>query len=228
MELFAAAVVAATALGQGAKKDAGFVSLQPNKSLDGWESIGDGYWRVLRDGMLVGERDIRKTGPDAHWIETPGAYKSWRDTQSWLYTKRNDFGEFDLHVEYWLRNVGNSGISIRDTSRAQYAISSPPDFKKTPSKIGYEIQLNNNYPDKYPTGSIYTFQAAKTGSQIDDDWNTIEIESRNELIRVRLNGEVVAEHAGDPARSKTGPIGLQLHDQYCVAMFRNIRIREIK
>jgi hypothetical protein len=38
---------------------------------------------------------------------------------------------------------------------------------------------------------------------------------------------VVAEYAGDPKRSKTGPIGLQLHDQFSIVMFRNIKIREI-
>jgi hypothetical protein len=54
----------------------------------------------------------------------------------------------------------------------------------------------------------------------------MEIESRNGLIRVRLNGETVAESAGDAARSKSGPIGLQLHDRFSTAMFRNIRIRE--
>ncbi len=54
----------------------------------------------------------------------------------------------------------------------------------------------------------------------------MEIESRNGAIRVRVNGTLAAEYAGDPARSKSGPIGLQLHDQFTSAMFRNIRIRE--
>lgn len=210
------------------KRFEGYVDLFPKGSMEQWEVIGDGYWRMMRDGTLVGEREIRKTGPDAKWIETPAAYKAWRDTQSWLYTKRNDYVQFDLHVEYWMRNCGNSGVSIRDTSRAKYAVVAPVDFKKTPSKIGYEIQINNNYPDPHPTGSIYTFTDAKTGAQIDDDWNELDIESRNDLIRVKLNGQVVAEHPGDPARSKTGPIGLQLHDQYSVGMFRNVRIREIR
>jgi hypothetical protein len=67
---------------------------------------------------------------------------------------------------------------------------------------------------------------AKPGSMRDDDWNALDISSRNDKITVRLNGNVVAEHAGDPARPKTGPIGLQLHDQFSVTMFRNIRIRE--
>ncbi|MSV30706.1 MAG: DUF1080 domain-containing protein, partial [Bryobacterales bacterium] len=50
--------------------------------------------------------------------------------------------------------------------------------------------------------------------------------SRNDKISIRLNGKLVAEHAGDPGRPKAGPIGLQLHDQFSVVMFRNIRIRE--
>jgi hypothetical protein len=61
-----------------------------------------------------------------------------------------------------------------------------------------------------------------------NDWNTLDIESRNDRIRVKLNGEVVAEHPGDPARPKAGPIGLQLHDRFSTVMFRNIRIREIR
>jgi len=38
----------------------------------------------------------------------------------------------------------------------------------------------------------------------------------------------VAEHPGDPKRPKRGPIGLQMHDQFSIIMFRNIRIVEGK
>ncbi len=68
---------------------------------------------------------------------------------------------------------------------------------------------------------------APKDSQRDDDWNVMEISSRNEKIAVSLNGRAVAEHAGDPQRSKVGPIGLQLHDQFSIIMFRDVRIREI-
>jgi hypothetical protein len=54
----------------------------------------------------------------------------------------------------------------------------------------------------------------------------MEISSRNDKITISLNGRVVAEHAGDPKRPKVGPIGLQLHDQFSIIMFRNVRIRE--
>jgi Domain of Unknown Function (DUF1080) len=201
----------------------GFVDLFNHKNLDGWEVVGDGVWHVLSDGTLIGERDLRPV-----LKEQPAAYRDWLNVQSWLYTRRNDFGRFDLHVEYWVRSGGNSGISIRDTSRAKYGILMPVDYKRTPSKIGYEIQINNRFPDPHPTGSIYGFQDAQGDFLKENDWNTLDIESRQELIRVKLNGHTVAEHAGDPARSKTGPIGLQLHDRFSTVMFRSVQIRELK
>jgi len=199
------------------------------KNLDGWEVIGEGQWTVMADGTLLGQRigDLRKMLTPGGPLPTPQQFKGWVDTQSWLYTKRNDFGEFDLHLEYWTKTTGNSGVSIRDTSRAKWGIVTPPDYKRTPSKIGYEIQINNRFPDPHPSGSIYGFMDAPKDAQREDDWNVMEISSRNDKIAVTLNGRVVAEHAGDPQRPKVGPIGLQLHDQFSIIMFRDIRIREI-
>ena len=198
------------------------------KNLDGWEVIGDGQWTVLADGTIVGQRtgDLRKLLVPGGPMATPKDFSAWVNSQSWLYTKRNDFGEFDLHVEYFTKTAGNSGVSIRDTSRAKYAVTIPVDYTKTPSKIGYEIQINNRYPDPHPSGSIYGFMDAPKDAQHDDDWNAMDIRSRNDKITILLNGRVVAEHAGDPNRSKTGPIGLQLHDQFSIILFRNIRILE--
>jgi hypothetical protein len=176
----------------------------------------------MRDGTLTGQRDVMKNRPELCW--TKEQYNRWMYHQAWLYTKK-DFDEFDLHVEYWLRWGGNSGVSIRDSSRAAVAVQ--PDFPHTPAGVGYEIQIENHYGDSYPTGSVYRFVKAKTGYQVDDDWNSLDISVRRDMIRVKLNGEPVAEYPGDPGRPKTGPIGLQLHDQTSVALFRNIRIREI-
>lgn len=199
------------------------------KDLSGWEVIGDGFWQFLPDGTLLGERRPSKDEP-AKGKEsfTRAEYRAWRDNQSWLYTLRNDYGEFDLHLEFWTRTMGNSGVSLRDPSRAKYGVTIPADFTKTPSKLGYEIQINNQYPDPHPTGSIYGFIDAKVGAQKDNDWNSMDIESRNEIIRVKVNGVLVAEHPGDPKRPKTGPIGLQLHDQFSVIQFRNVKIRELR
>src|SRR5579875_3279652 len=136
-------LLAATCLCRGSED--GYTRLFDGKNLDGWEVIGDGLWSVTSDGLLVGERDLRHA-----------------EAQSWLYTRR-DFDEFDLRVVYWLRYGGNSGISIRDISRARYAVPPHWDATKTPAHIGYEIQLENHYGDPFRTGSVYLFDHAPEG-----------------------------------------------------------------
>jgi Domain of Unknown Function (DUF1080) len=206
------------------------------KNLDGWETRGECVWTVMKDGTLVGQRLHSKPGDPfgVAWPIDQKQFQSWLYRQAWLYTTR-EFGEFDLHVEYWIPPHGNSGVSIRDVSHAHYAIGAPDNdkyanattIKSTPAHIGYEIQILDGDSDRYPSGSVYLFTAAKKGVQKPQDWNSMDIESRNNIIRVKLNGEPVAESAGDPARSKVGPIGLQLHDQFTFVMFRHIRIREL-
>jgi hypothetical protein len=196
------------------------------KNLEGWEIRGDSVWTVLKDGILVGQRPNPPANPFGAWPLTRERYEQWAGPQSWLYTTA-EFDQFDLHVEFWIPPGGNSGVSIRDKSRARYALAGTEhDGSHTPSHVGYEIQIDDS-GDEYPSGSIYLFAKAKTGMQHKDDWNSLDIESRHDMIRVRLNGQLVAESAGDPARSKAGPIGLQLHDRFSWALFRNIRIREI-
>jgi hypothetical protein len=197
-----------------AQTQPGWKPLLNAKDLMGWEVVHDGLWHVTRDGILVGQRDFAKKN-------------TTNPNQSWLYTK-SDYGEYDLHLEYWLRYRDNSGISIRDATRGRYSGGAEADPKRTPSHNGYEIQIINGHTDKYPTGSLYLFQTAKTGPQRDFDWNALDIEARDRIIRVRLNGQLVMEHPGDPQRPKTGPIGLQLHDANTVVMFRDIRIREVR
>jgi hypothetical protein len=196
------------------------------RNLDGWEARGSGIWLVWADGTLAGQRNPRRDYP-AQGFPDIKQYQAWLNTQAWLYT-RADFGEFDLHVEYWLPEGGNSGISLRDPSRAAHAITTPADFRRTHSKLGYEIQLNHKYPDDNASGSIYTFVKAKAGVQKDGQWNALEIEVRDDRLAVKLNGTLVAESATDPPRPKRGPVGLQLHDQYSLVLFRNIRIRELR
>ena len=55
-------------------------------------------------------------------------------------------------------------------------------LQTTPSKIGYEIQINNRFPDPHPSGSIYGFMDAPKDAQREDDWNAMDISSRNDKI----------------------------------------------
>ncbi len=82
--------------------------------LDEWEVVGDGVWTLMKDGTLVGQRNRDES---SH--------------QSWLYT-RKEFGEYDLQFNYWTPLGVNSGISIRDKTRARWAHGEHWDRDKTP------------------------------------------------------------------------------------------------
>lgn len=188
-----------------------------------WTLHGNGLWHVMRDGTLTGQRDVIATGPRVEWFDSQKAYRAWQDQQAWIYTAAQ-YGDFDLEFEYWLRRPGNSGVAVWDPGRGAAGITIPPDYAKTPSKVAYEIQLNNQFPDPKPSGSIYNVELAKTGVQKNDEWNSMKIEGRSDRLRVFINSELVAEHATLPDRPKRGPLGLQLHDQFSVVMFRNLRL----
>ena len=191
-------------------------------NLDGWQVHGDGKWHVL-DGVLIGNRP--KPGPKAfgEWPAAEKLYRKWLNQQAWLYTEA-EFEEFDLQLEYWIPEGGNSGVSIRDSSRGDKSYG--PGEQITPAHIGYEIQIIDG-AEKFPAGSIYSFVAAPNGLHNRERWNTLEISSRKKMIRTRLNGKPAAEFAGAPERPTKGPIGLQLHDQFSLVMFKRIMIKEL-
>src|SRR5579864_5116264 len=100
-------------------------------NLDGWKPRGECVWTVLKDGTLLGQR--RHDSLKVLFPTSPVELKqvqSWWSRQAWLYSDR-EFGQFDLHVEYLIPPKGNSGVSIRDVSRAHYVIREPndPDVK---------------------------------------------------------------------------------------------------
>lgn len=192
------------------------------KDLAQWESVGDGVWKLTPDGILLGSRPVTE---QSLAIVESASFDAWKSSQAWLYTKK-EYGEYDLHLDYFVGAPGNSGVSIRDQSRAQFAVTVPPDAQRTPAHVAYEIQINAGGPDQWPTGSIYGLERAKTGVENLDAWNSLNIESRKTGIRVSINGIVVAEHAGLADRPLTGPIGLQLHDRGSVVMFRDIWLME--
>lgn len=204
--------------------------LYDGKTLNGWEQHGNGLWTPLPDGSLLGQRVQKHAAKpfDAPFPVDAKAFDSWVHQQAWLYTM-GTYTNFDLQLEYLIPPGMNSGVSLRDPTHGKFVTgeATAADGANTgsPAHNGYEIQIIDG-PEKYPTGSVYLFDAAKFGAQRQAQWNTMLIESRPEMIRVSLNGQTVSQSAGDPKRPKSGPIGLQLHDQFTFVMFRNIQIRE--
>lgn len=132
----------------------GWKPLFDGKTLQGWESLGDGQWTVLADGTLVGQRvwDRKMLAPGGKFT-TPREYQSWLDRQAWLYTTA-EYGNFDLHVEFWTKTTGNSGISLRDPSRGKFGIAEPPDFSKRPRSSATRSRSTTGIPTPRPPAAF--------------------------------------------------------------------------
>jgi len=182
----------------------GYKSLFNGKDLFGWEGGGADAalcWKV-EDGLLV------CTGAKGPWL---------RSTEQ--------FGDFNLRLEYKLKPGGNSGVFCRV----------PADGKHHGEGSGVEIQLlddkNERYKNLKPyqyTGSVYDIAPAKEHVSRDaGQWNTMEINTKGLAYRITHNGVIVvdaveAEFPLLKQRITSGFLGLQNHSEH--TSFRNLRI----
>ena len=184
------------------EKDAGFALLLNGKDLSGWEHNGKPGTFEVKDGLLL------------------GLHKN--DTAYWLSTKEQ-FGDFEIRLEYRIPPKGNSGVFIR-----------APREGRTSQK-GMEIQIYDEgdlaTPHKGSTGSIYGVVAPrKFAHRPPGEWNELWILCDGDRVKVTINGEVVtdammSDHEALKDRPRKGYIGLSAHTD--VVAFRNVRIRKI-
>jgi hypothetical protein len=172
------------------------------KDLTGWEVSGDGLWTVMKDGTVVGQFDYKYAGT----------------RQSWLVSKEL-YTDFNLSFDFWLPRGTNSGIAVRDATRAK--------AEKPPSLSGYEIQLIDWPGYEWTTGSVFRFQHAKAETLKSREWNHMDVEVKGSHFKITLNGTVVCE-MDDATRPRPGPVEFQLHDKTALLMLRNIEIEKWK
>ncbi len=185
------------------EKDAGFELLFNGRDLAGWQEVqGQPGTFAVKDGVLAGIRKDRS----AYWLSTAEQY-----------------GDFELRLEYKIPPKGNSGVFIR----------APHDGRT--SQKGMEIQIydepNRETPDKGSTGSIYlVVPATKFAHRPPGEWNEIWILCDGDRVKITINGEVVndakmSEHEALKDRPRKGYVGLSSHTD--TVEFRNIRLRKI-
>lgn len=192
-------------LGRGTADDtppAGFTSLFNGKDLSGW--------RVNEEGKLD------RWGAAEGLLFTRGAGGGWLMTEE-------EYGDFELLLEFRLPRAGNSGVALRS------ALKGAPHLE-----AGMEIQIlddpwyldEKNYKglkSTQRTGSLYgVVPPAKEAIKPTGEWNAFRIIARGRHLTVELNGTTVVDtnlddhkeaakaHAGI-LRSK-GHLGLQSHD----------------
>jgi len=164
-------------------------------------------WTTLFDGSDLGSFN---TLGEAHWIIIDDYVEADGYTGSYLVTKEN-YGDFELALEFWPSMDANSGVYIRNQSG-----------EKIGAEFGYEINIydTNDNPDNR-TGAIIRFAPPLAEVVAGGRWNKYEIKAEGTRIVVHLNGTLVADLDDDTFRS--GPIAFQNNGG--LIRFRNIRIR---
>jgi 3-keto-disaccharide hydrolase len=196
-ELIVGGVATGLARGAAGRK------LFDGRSMTGWRHYANGIW-TIEDGVLVGKSDHSKPGP------------------GYLFTE-DLFGDFRLHLEWFITKGGNSGVYVRQPVRplGPKGDDRPAQLRDTD---GVEIQIDYNDP-KNLTGAVYNRKKPETVVGAEDHWNRYDIECRGDRVVVRLNGEEV--NAWSPLPAARGMVGMQIHGGQPhdhVVRFRNIRI----
>jgi hypothetical protein len=204
---------------------AGFVALFNGKDLTGWkglpvkEKLDNPFKRMaakpeeLKKAQAAADERMRQ-----HWKVQDGALVFDGHGDS-LATAREDYGDFELYVDWKILPKGDSGIYLRGTPQVQIWDPANDSAGNTGSGGLYN---NKQHPSK-PT---------KKADKPVGEWNTFWIKMVGDKVWVKLNGElvvdgVVLENYWDYSKPifPTGQIELQNHGN--TLYFKNIYIKEL-
>lgn len=209
------------------------------------ENNSDKEWTILFDGTNTDHwRGYNMDRfPDEAWsIENNELVFSPADggsSQGFDIITREKYQDFELELEWWISEGGNSGIF-------HHAIEQP-DHQIYWSGIEVQIldnEVNSNLNDNQLAGSLYDLKPANPqNTKPQGEWNFFRIISEGPHVEYWQNGEKIIEFERwstewfDMVRNSkfechpsfgtvpNGYIGLQDHSD--MVKFRNIRIRRI-
>src|SRR5262245_20662903 len=202
------------------------------------KNASPGEWRSLFDGKTTnGWRGFRqKTMPDG-WKVVDGALT--RVSKSTDIVTIDEFGDFELTLEWNAAPKANSGIFYRVTEDDEVMWHVAPEYQV----------IDNTYPEPLKkvqeAGANYDMHPPlRDATRPIGTWNETRILVNGSHVEHWLNGVKVVEYELWSAdweqrvkgskfkdyprygRAKRGHIGLQEHDSKVA--FRNIRIRELR
>ena len=208
---------------------------EPNTLSDTEQSGG---WHLLFDGSsLNGWRGLTDHDPGAGWKVIDGAIV--RTDKSGDLLTLDDFGDFELSVEWKVADATNSGILYRVSLSEAQTFYTGPEYQ-----ILDNIHGGDRVDPKHTAGALYDLVAPqKDLTHPVGTWNQTLIKVKGWHIEHWLNGEKIVDMDLDSpegralkahskfstmssfATYKHGHIALQDHGG--TVSFRNIKIREI-
>jgi hypothetical protein len=168
----------------------------------------DAAWVTLFDGTSL--NNFNRVGT-ANWTLANGVVEATSGT-GFLVTKEA-YGDFEIRVEFWVDEGGNSGVYMRCQ-----------DATTITDKSCYEANVFDKRPDQSGrTGAIV--HVAKPLAIVDAGgrWNTYEIVAKGAQLTVRLNDTLTAEARDE--KFARGPIALQYAAG--TVRFRRVQIRRL-
>lgn len=223
MRLLPALLALASAALIAADVPAGFTSLFNGKDLAGWHGYNPHSVTKLtgekKEAMLKKMRDDFAQ----HWSVKDG--EIYNPGTGPYATTDQEYGDFELTLEYNMSPKGDSGVYLRGAPQVQ--IWDPTDEKafKHGAQLGSGA-LWNNSPGK--PGKDPLVLADKPAGE----WNTLRVVMVGARVSVWLNGKQTVDHATmenyydrKSALAAKGPICLQTHG--APIRWRNVAIREI-
>jgi hypothetical protein len=196
-------------------------------------------WRILFDGTMNDSfRGWRSEGMPDGWHVVDGTLAKEGSVDDLV--TREQFGNFELELEWKIGKAGNSGIFYRGTREYDHIYWSAPE---------YQLLDDQNAPDGRnrltAAGSAYALYAAPVGVvKPFGEWNTARIVVAGTHVEHWMNGQlVVAYDLESPdwmakvaaskfskypnyGLAKKGFIGIQGDHSGALAL-RRIRIREL-
>lgn len=205
----------------------GFEPLFDGKSLANWQGVlakpnNDPAKRAaLDDAERVQQQAKANELMLGHWRVDEGELRFDGQGDS-LSTVREDYGNYELWLDWKIGPKGDSGVYLRGNPQVQ--IWDPRGDDNPLAASGSGALFNNKSALNEPLVKA---------DRIVGDWNRFRILMIEDRVHVYLNGQLVVKNTplenywkqGDPLPA-TGPIGLQAHGS--PLFFRNIYIREIK
>jgi len=190
------------------------------KSLDAWRGYKSDK---IPDGWHIAQGTLAKDKPVADIVS------------------KDEFGDFELELEWKIGEAGNSGIFYRGTEEYDHIYWTAPEYQ-----LLDDIKGADNKTRLTCAGAAYALYPSSPGHlKPVGDWNLARIVARGNHVEHWLNGDKLLEYElGSPdweakvkaskfkdwpnyGRAKRGHIALQGDHEGSLA-FRNIRIREIR
>lgn len=208
-----------------------------------------GPWKSLFDGKSLGAWRIFKSEAAPKLCEPPATTACWdiKDGALWKDGNANDmitkeqFGDFELELEWKIGKAGNSGIFYRGTEEHNAIYWSAPEYQLLDN-----IDAADNKTDNHLAGSVYDLYAVpKDAAKPAGEWNRTRIVAKGNHVEHWLNGKKVAQYdVGSPdwdaafgaskftkypnfGKAPKGHIGIQGNHPGMLSL-RNIRVRELR